>query len=287
MPHLGVHCSIAGGFDRAVAESQKLACATLQIFCKNSNQWRAKPISAEEAAAFRAALAATPLTMPLIHNAYLINLGTAKEDLYRRSIDALLDEMERAALLGISQIVIHPGTPSGDESTAATANGIKRIARALDEVMDSEKTVRILLETTAGQGASIGWRFEQLAEIMSHAKNPERLAVCFDTCHVFAAGYPLTARADYEATMNEFDKIIGLNLLSAFHLNDSVKASGARVDRHAAIGEGMIGIELFRCLLNDERFENHPMYLETPKGTSPNGEDFDAINLRRLRELIS
>lgn len=282
MPFFGIHGSIAGGCHNAVLEAERLGCATVQLFCKASNQWRSKPLTESDVATFRTTLTASHLTAPLVHNAYLINLGTAKLDLYAQSIASLQDEVTRTAQLGIQQIVIHPGTPSGDSDESS---GLRRIAAGLDEVFASEPSVTILLETTAGQGESLGWKFEHLAEIIRLCKTPERLRVCFDTCHVFAAGYPLTTANDFDQTMRTFNDVIGLDRLAAFHVNDSVKGSGSRVDRHAAIGRGMIGLELFRTLVRDPRFAQHPMYLETPKGNDASGEDLDAVNLRTLRQM--
>ncbi|MGL4942214.1 MAG: deoxyribonuclease IV [Thermoguttaceae bacterium] len=287
MPIFGIHGSIAGGCQNAIREASRLGCKTVQLFCKASNQWRSKPLSESDVTTFRQEMADSSLTRPLVHTSYLINLGTAKADLYAKSIASLQDEILRTAQLGIDQIVIHPGTPSSDDGTTSSdRDGLKRIAAGFDEALACEPSVTILLETTAGQGSSLGWRFEHLAEIIGMSKSPERLRVCFDTCHVFAAGYPLTTESDYNKTMDEFDSIVGLDKLAAFHVNDSVKGSGSRVDRHAAIGRGMIGLELFRTLVNDKRFANLPMYLETPKGLDENGEELDAVNLRTLREMM-
>ena len=223
------------------------------------------------------------MCVAVAHNSYLINLASHDDTLWRRSVDAFVIEMERAELFGLDYLVAHPGTPvDGDEEA-----GLARVAQALDEIQRRcpKYHVMVLLETTAGQGKSLGHRFEHLAEIIALVRKSERLGVCLDTCHVFAAGYPLAPRKQYLATMRAFDRIIGLDRLLAFHLNDSKKPLGSRVDRHAHIGQGHLGLEAFRYLVNDRRFRNHPMILETPK-EGPNDEAMDAINLKLLRELV-
>jgi deoxyribonuclease-4 len=298
--------SIAGGFHKAVIAAEKVGCDVLQIFTaspnswpkipgpetdvrsarlstKNNNQWNAKPLTDADCNAFKKALVERKITHPISHNSYLINLGTPDDELWKKSIDAMVVELQRAEQLGIPYVVAHPGafTTSSEEA------GLKRIAKGLDEVHKQTKKVaaHVLLETTAGQGSHLGWRFEHLAEIIAKAKDPDRIGVCFDTCHVFSAGYAMTEKKDYQATMREFDKIVGCDRIQAFHLNDSLKPFGARKDRHAAIGEGEMGLEPFRHLLNDKRFKKTPMYLETPKGIQ-DGEDLDVINLRTLRSLV-
>jgi deoxyribonuclease-4 len=198
--------------------------------------------------------------------------------------------MERTACLGIPWIVMHPGSPTGDESEQAEENGLRRIADAFDIIFQQTNTsVLVLLETTAGQGSNLGWKFEHLARIIELSASPDRFGVCVDTCHITAAGYSLACPQDYEATFAEFDMIIGLDRLKAFHLNDSVKGIGSRVDRHAHIGHGTLGLEPFRLLVNDVRFAELPMYLETPKGmVEQDGEilDWDVVNLRTLKDLL-
>ena len=275
MPLLGAHQSIAGGYHKAVEIGVETGCQVIQIFTKNTNQWRGKPIAPEEAQQFREAIAASGIACPLAHDSYLINLASPDETLWKKSIDAMIDEVQRAAVLGIPWVVSHPGA----YTTTSEAEGLKRIVTALDEVL-GQQTARvpatltgILLETTAGQGTTLGWRFEHLAAILAGVKDNRRLGVCFDTCHVFAAGYKISTQSDYRATMKQFDKIVGLDQIRAFHLNDSVKDCGSRVDRHAHIGCGKIGPEAFGWLLRDRRFRNVPMVLETPKGKE-NGEDW-------------
>jgi deoxyribonuclease IV len=223
------------------------------------------------------------LHLSMAHDSYLINLASHDKTLWRRSLEAFVIEMDRAEALGLDFLVAHPGAAvDGDEKS-----GLTRIARALNEIdrRCPKYHVKILLETTAGQGSCLGHRFEHLAEIISRAKNPEGLGVCMDTCHVFAAGYALAPEKNYRATMRAFDRIIGLDRLHAFHLNDSKKPLGSRVDRHAHIGAGCLGLEPFRYLVNDRRFRRHPMILETPK-EGANGAAMDRVNLQTLRELM-
>ena len=281
LPLLGAHQSIAGGYHKAVEIGVQAGCQVIQVFTKNTNQWRGRPISREEARRFREAVAGSGVACPLAHDSYLINLASPDDTLWKRSIDAMAEELQRAATLGIPWVVAHPGA----YTTASEEEGLKRVVAALDEVLGkASETTGVLLETTAGQGTTLGWRFEHLAAILADVKDNSRLGVCFDTCHVFAAGYKLSARSDYRATMREFDKIVGLDRIRAFHLNDSLKDFGSRVDRHAHIGCGRIGLDGFRWLLCDRRFRDVPMVLETPKGKE-NGEGCDVVNLRKLREL--
>jgi deoxyribonuclease-4 len=284
MPLFGAHMSIAGGYHRALETAHRHGCATVQLFTKNANQWQAKDLTDEEIRTFRRVLRQTRLRQPISHDSYLINLASPDDHLYRRSIEALVVEMQRAEQLGLRYLVTHPGSPvdSGEEA------GLARIAAALDQVRQRCPCLRvqILLETTAGQGSSLGHRFEHLARILSLVADPQCYGVCFDTCHIFAAGYALAPEAEYRATMRAFDKVVGLSRLRVFHLNDSLKPQGSRVDRHAHIGQGFLGLEPFRLLVNDPRFRNRPMVLETPK-EGPDGNTMDATNLGILRGLVS
>ena len=296
--------SIAGGYHKAVERATVAGCDCVQIFLtpprrwpkpagkmesepvqrltKNNNQWRAKPITEDDVARFRDALVENGISHPLSHASYLINLGSPKDDLWKKSIDAFVIELERAAQLGVPYVVLHPGafTTSSEEA------GLARIILALDEIHgQTDGTANCLLETTAGQGSNLGWRFEQLATIIEGVQDPDRLGVCFDTCHVFAAGYPMDTEKNYRATMSQLSKTVGLNKLKAFHLNDSKREFGSRKDRHEHIGRGEMGLAPFRFLLNDKRFKEVPMYLETEKGIE-DGVDLDVVNLKRLRELV-
>jgi len=290
MPYFGVHESISGGHDRAVSAAADAGFDCVQLFSKNSSQWKAPPLTEKEGQRFQQALQSRNIRFPLVHDSYLINLASGKEELRQKSIAAFAKELERTAVLGIPWIVMHPGSPTGDESKNAEENGLQRIAEAFDTIFRQTKTsVTVLLETTAGQGTNLGWKFEHLAQIIERSKSPERFGVCVDTCHITAAGYSLAAPKEYEATFEQFDTIIGLARLKAFHLNDSVKGVGSRVDRHAHIGHGTLGLEPFRMLVNDARFSELPMYLETPKGAVElNGEtvDWDVANLRTLKSLL-
>jgi deoxyribonuclease-4 len=274
--------SVAGGLHQALLAAQAHGCETVQLFTKNANQWNAKPLTADELANFHQTLRDTGLRLATSHDSYLINLAAPDPAQHRKSLDAFVVEVERAEALGLTYVVMHPGAATdGDEQA-----GLKRVAKALDEVHRRCKGfgVRVLLETTAGQGTYLGHRFEHLARLLELVKQPERLGVCFDTCHVFAAGYPMSPAADYEATIAEFDRVVGLKWLCCFHVNDSQKPQGSRVDRHAHIGRGCLGLEPFRLLVNDPRFQDLPMILETPKEDDDN-DDMDTVNLQVLRDL--
>ncbi len=283
MPILGAHMSIAGGYYKAVEAAAKCGMDCVQIFSKNNNQWRAKDLSDDDIARFQAALAESKIAHSVSHDSYLINLASPDKTLWDKSLEAYTVELQRAAALGIPYVVMHPGAFTSDSEEA----GLGRVIEGLNAAhkATAKLAVNTLLETTAGQGSTLGWRFEHLATIIQGVKKPERLGVCLDTCHVFAAGYPLGTKADYQATMGEFDRIVGLDRIKAFHLNDSKKGLGSRVDRHEHIGRGQLGLEAFRLLLNDRRFRHVPMYLETAK-EQENGEEMDVVNLRTLRGLI-
>ncbi len=275
--------SISGGYYKAVIAAHDAGCQCVQLFTKNNNQWRAKPISDDDVAKFKDALAEHGIGHPISHDSYLINLGSPKDELWQKSIDALVVELQRAEMLGIPYVVAHPGS----FTTSSEEGGLTRIAKGLDEVHKATDgcTSKVLLETTAGQGSNLGWRFEHLSSIIEQTTEDERLGICFDTCHVFSAGYPMETAEEYADTMRQLDETVGLDRLKAFHLNDSLKPFGDRKDRHAAIGKGEMGLEPFRHLMNDSRFTEIPMYMETPKGEE-DGEDLDVINLRTLRGLI-
>jgi deoxyribonuclease-4 len=274
--------SVAGGWHNALLAAQAHGCETVQLFTKNANQWAAREIADDEAALFHRTLRETKLRFPTAHDSYLINLASPDEALYRKSLEAFVGEVQRAERLGLSYLVTHPGAhvDSGEEA------GLAKVAAALDEVHARcpDFRVKVLLETTAGQGSSLGWRFEHLGRILALVADPHRLGVCLDTCHVFAAGYALAPEREYRATLREFDRVVGLKRLKAFHLNDSLKPLGNRVDRHAHIGRGQLGLEPFRLLVNDRRFRGHPMILETAKEDGDE-KDMDAVNLRVLRGL--
>lgn len=283
MPLLGAHMSIAGGYYKAVEAAARLGMKTCQIFTRNNNQWQAKPITAEEAKRFRDAVAETGLKRLSSHASYLINLAAADDALWEKSLAGMVEEVRRAAVLGLAGVVVHPGSAG----TATPEQGLDRIVAALDRVSaeTAKLPTEIWLETTAGQGSSLGWQFEELAALMTGVRDASRLGVCVDTCHIFAAGYPIHAAAGYHDTIDRLAATVGLARVRAWHLNDSLKPFASRVDRHAHIGHGEIGLDAFRLLLNDPRFAPLPMYLETEKGEHK-GEDWDAINLRTLEQLI-
>jgi deoxyribonuclease-4 len=283
MAILGAHMSIAGGYYKAVEAARRVGCDCVQIFTKNNNQWRAKELTDDDVARFRDALKQLKITHPIAHDSYLINLASPDKELWKKSVDAFVIELQRAERLGVPYVVTHPGA----YTTSSEAKGLRAIVRALNEVHRQTRGIksRCLLETTAGQGSNLGWRFEHLATILDGVKDPDRLGVCFDTCHVFAAGYAMGTEKEYKATMRALNKTVGVKQVRAFHLNDSLKPLGSRVDRHAGIGRGQMGKEPFRFLLNDRRFRKVPMYLETPKGEEK-GKNLDTINLRTLRGMI-
>ena len=283
MPLFGSHTSIAGGVHNAIRIAREHGCDAVQLFTKNASQWVGKELTDDEVKLFRRTLRGSGIRYPTAHDSYLINLASPDEALFRRSVEAFVDEMNRAERLGLAYLVMHPGAHvgSGDEA------GLARVAAGLDEAHRRcpGYRVRVLLETTAGQGSTLGHRFEHLGHILSLVKQPERLGVCLDTCHVFAAGYPLAPEAEYQKTFAEFDRLVGLRRLKVFHVNDSLKPLGSRVDRHAHIGKGCLGPEPFRLLVNDPRFRTRPMILETPK-EAPGCDDMDAVNLATLRGLV-
>ncbi|HZW33724.1 MAG TPA: deoxyribonuclease IV [Isosphaeraceae bacterium] len=280
---LGAHMSIAGGCDRAVWAAHAVAFQTVQLFTKNNNRWEGVELSAVHAGAFRAALEQTGIVDPVAHTSYLINLASPDPPLWRKSIEAMVVEVQRCALLGITDLVVHPGAHMGAGEDA----GLARIAAALDEVHGRTEGSGVIidLETTAGQGTNLGYRFEHLRDILGRVGRPARLGICGDTCHIFAAGYPLGGSQEYHETIDRLDRCVGLDRLRVWHLNDSGRECGSRVDRHAAIGAGHLGLEPFRHLVNDPRFRGRPMILETPKGTV-DGEQLDVRNARVLRQLL-
>lgn len=278
---LGAHMSIAGGVYNAFERGRSIGCDTIQIFTKSSNQWYSKPLTDEDLTRFRQEQERTGIAPVVAHDSYLINLGTPDEALWQKSLAAFIAEVERCDRLGIPYLVMHPGSHMG----AGEAFGLKRIAEGLNRTRAAHprSKVRVLLEITAGQGGHLGYRFEQIAQLLADAEDPDFLGVCFDTAHALAAGYDLRTPDTYAQTFAEFDRIIGLNRLQCFHFNDSKKPLGSRVDRHDQIGQGTLGLEPFRLILNDPRFRDIPMILETPKS-----EDLheDVENLRILRSLI-
>jgi deoxyribonuclease-4 len=280
----GSHKSIAGGYYKAVEQAASCGCDCVQLFTKNNNQWRAKDLSDEDVSRFRAALADLNISHPIAHDSYLINLAACDDLLWKKSIDAFVIELQRAERLGLAYVVMHPGA----YTTSSEELGINRCIQAFEEIHSQTRGLKVitLIETTAGQGSCLGCRFEQIATILDRVRDSNRLGVCLDTCHIFAAGYPLATSRQYKATFKSLDTTIGINRVKAIHLNDSKKDFGSRVDRHEHIGRGKIGLDAFRHLVNDSRFSQVPMYLETPK-VIEEGEEMDVVNLRVLRGLIA
>ncbi len=278
---LGAHMSISGGIDLAPLRGQEVGCQTIQLFTRSNNQWLARPLPSDEIERYRTNLRATGIAPTVAHGSYLINLASTDPDLRRRSLAAFLEELERAEALGIPYLVTHPGAHMG----AGEEAGIRQVATSLRGLLKRTNghRVRVVIETGAGQGTSLGYRFEQIAALLDQIGLPERTGVCLDTCHVFAAGYDIRTPEGYAAVMDEFDRIVGLPHLRVVHLNDSKKKLGCRVDRHEHIGKGEIGLEAFRCLVTDPRLRGVPMILETPKD-----DDYvsaDRGNLATLRHL--
>jgi deoxyribonuclease-4 len=274
--------SISGGVDTAFDRGEQIGCDAMQIFTKNSNRWRAAPLKDESVERYHIRQIETGIEPVVAHASYLLNLGTPDDKLWHKSIEALLIEMERCETLAIPYLVIHPGAHMGSGEGA----GIARIAQALSIAHNRVPgaQVKITLETTAGQGTTLGYRFEHLAAMIEGTEVRDRLAVCYDTCHTLAAGYDFRTPGGYDEVFQQFDEIIGLDRLTVFHFNDSRQDLGSRRDRHAHIGEGSVGLEGFRYILNDPRFEETPMLLETPKSKDMHE---DVENLARLRTMIT
>jgi deoxyribonuclease-4 len=277
---LGAHVSIARGIHNAPHNGKAASCDVVQIFTRSRNQWRARKLAAQELEKFREAQEETGVKVVCAHDNYLINLASPDRALFRKSCNAFMDEMKRCDLLGIPILVAHPGAhvDSGEKT------GLKKITEAFNRIFDRtpDSRVTICLETTAGQGTALGYRFEHLAEILDKVENPGRLAFCLDTCHVFVAGYPIGTKAGYRRTMKAFDDLLGLDRLLVIHMNDAKRELGSRIDRHERIGKGCIGTEPFGFILNDRRLARVPKILETPKA-SPRD---DRMNLRTLRSLV-
>jgi deoxyribonuclease-4 len=278
---LGAHMSIGGGVDTAFDRGEQVGCDTIQIFTKNNNQWKAPPLMEETVARYHRRQSETGITPVVAHASYLLNLASPDDLLWFKSIDALVIEMERCDILDIPYLVIHPGS----HMEAGEDIGIARIVEALNVVHDRlpGARVKITLETTAGQGTNLGYRFEHLAAMINGVAAGDRLTVCFDTCHTLAAGYDFRTPEGYAGVLKEFDQVIGLDRLKVFHMNDSKPDAGSRKDRHAHIGEGSVGLDGFRHILNDRQFSDIPMLLETPKSDDMHE---DVENLARLRSLI-
>jgi deoxyribonuclease-4 len=311
----GSHLSIAGGLHKALLEAERLDMACVQIFTKSPNswgmtpikpeatqkhleelqsvkvqnqtknqqQWKTKPLDPAAIDAWRSHCDRLEYGQTVSHDSYLINLASPEEGLRRKSIDLFVEELRRCVVLKIPYLVTHPGAHMGDGEDV----GLKRVAAALDEVHAAipPDGVVTCLEITAGQGTSLGYKLEHLAEIIALAKCPERLAVCFDTAHLFAAGYDFRGRK-YQAFMKAVEATVGIKRVKVWHLNDSKKELGSRVDRHEHIGRGTIGLEGFKPIVRDKAFANVPKILETAKAKDEAGRDWDAVNLETLKSLM-
>lgn len=290
MPRLGAHLSIAGGLPRAVDRARASRCEALQIFTKSVGQWRARPLPDDEIALFRTRVDETGIGPVVAHNSYLINIASAEPTLRARSLEALLEEYDRAEMLGLAGLVMHPGS----HTTGTEWSGLRLIAQGLRSILRKRPRARakLLLEHTAGQGTNLGHRFEHLASILEGVDGSPRVGVCLDTCHLLAAGFDVCSEEGYEETFQAFERMVGFDRLAVFHMNDSKKPCGSRVDRHEHIGKGCLGLEPFRRILNDPRFNGLPMLLETPKLETPesrrrgDADPWDMRNLRTLRSLL-
>lgn len=277
---LGAHISIADGISESVLHGKKIGCNTIQIFVKSNLQWKARDINKFEIQEFLRNKIETKINPVIAHSSYLINLASYNKRIRNLSIKSFRRELEIAQVLEIPYFIFHPGY----HKEASLKTGIRLIAKALNQIISKDDyKITILLENTSGQGSSIGYRFEQLADIIDIVNKKKRIGVCFDTCHVFSAGYEIRNREDYEKTFDEFEKIIGIKRLKVFHLNDSKGYLGSKIDRHQHIGKGYLGLEPFRFILNDKRFQNIPMIIETPKD---HGNEKDIENLTILKSLI-
>ena len=284
MPIFGSHLSVSGGYYKAVQAAQQLGFDCVQLFTKNNNRWQGKPLVDDDIKKFRDALDAGNISHPLSHASYLINLASPDIALRKKSIAAMIDELQRADALGIPFVVFHPGA----YTTSSEEEGIAAIVESLDTILADTQDLKAypLLENTAGQGSNLGWRFEHLQWIIEGVQQQDRLGVCIDTCHAFAAGYSMENLTDFQQTVESMNSTFGLSRIKAIHLNDSKKPCGSRRDRHEHIGEGEMGLEPFRFLLNDSRFAHIPMYLETEK-CEREGVAMDTINLSVLKSLLN
>jgi len=279
---LGAHMSIEGGVENAPLRGKKAGCQVIQIFTKNNNRWNSRQLTDKDIENFKKNSFDTGVIPSASHTAYLINLASPNTEIYKKSLDAFFDEMERAERLGLPYLIFHPGAHLGSGEDA----GLKKIADSINVLLKKADGFKLmlLLETTAGQGSHLGYKFEHLSEIIETVDEKEKIGVCLDTCHIFAAGYDISNEYGYKKTFEDFNKIIGIDRLKAFHINDSKKGLGSRVDRHEHIGKGRIGLTAFRLLLNDRRFENIPMILETPKGKTMREDKRNLSVLRMLKK---
>jgi len=276
---IGAHLSTKGGLHTAFDRAAELNVSAVAIFAKNSNQWKGKELTDDDCALFAKKRTVRPV---FTHASYLINLATTNREFHRKSIAAMIDELDRAERLSIRAVVLHPGAHMGAGANA----GIDQIARSLDQIHAAlpHHRVATLLETSAGQGSCIGCSFDELGQIIKSVSDRTRVGICFDTCHAFASGYDLRTAAAYNETIERLEQHVGIKNVGLFHLNDSKKPLGSRVDRHEHIGDGHLGLEAFALLLNDPRFRGIPKLLETPKKVE---HESDRRNLATLRSLLN
>lgn len=276
---LGAHMSISGGKDKAITRGNKIGCESVQIFTGNVRSWASKPLDMKEIDRFKQNRDKFDIWPIISHNSYLVNLANLDQEKLQKSYDSMVDELTKAEQLGLDFINMHPGNKDKEEEENTA---LFRIAAQINNLIAStkESSVTILLETTAGQGNDVGYKFEHMKTIIDEIDDKNRIGVCFDTQHSFAAGYDFRTKEAYESLWDQFDKTIGLEYLHAFHLNDSKSELGSKVDRHEHIGQGEIGTEPFNFFVNDSRFKEFPGILETPNGM----EDFEK-NLRILKGL--
>ncbi len=278
----GSHLSIAGGMERALLEAESLGLDTVQVFTRNQQQWRIPPLEPTGVELFRQHAQRLHFDRIVAHDSYLINLAADDLELRQKSVDALATELERCDRLGIFALVTHGGSHGG----AGEATGIARLIESINAVLaKADARTLLCLETTAGQGASLNYRFEHIRDVIAAIEHPARVAVCMDTAHIFAAGYDLQTAESTGRVLDEFDRVIGLNRLAAMHLNDSLKPLASRVDRHAHIGRGMIGLDAFSVIVRHPRLKSLPKILETPKEDAPDGRPWDTVNLQVLKLL--
>ena len=279
---LGAHMSIAGGLEKSIEQGESIDCTCIQIFTKSNRQWKATPLKKESVEAFKSAYKKSPLIQCVAaHTSYLINIGSPNKEINKKSVDSLELELKRAETLAIPYLILHPGS----HGASTPQECIELIAQRLNEVLERNqcKTI-ILLENMGGQGSAVGYTFEQLAEIYKKIKNKKRVGFCFDTCHAFVAGYDFRDKKSYNALWKEFDHILGINNIKVFHINDSKKELGSRVDRHEDIGKGKLGLEPFRLLFNDKKFYDIPKILETPKEKDLKD---DIKNINTIKKLLN